>query len=227
MGGHAGGAMAAEQVVATARQVFSAYSPKSDSAEEVLRNIVNEAHTVIKLTSFTSEADPHSTFVGLIMHADRACWAHCGDSRLYHFRAGQLARRSVDHSYIEYLIKQGYAKEEERKTHPKRNLLMTSLGGDTQPEITYGESAPLENNDVFLLCSDGLWAYFKDAEMAKLVTEYDPKRAAEFFIDLGRARARGGGDNLSLAMVRVTVVEKKPEPKFAPIIPRRTPGASS
>jgi serine/threonine protein phosphatase PrpC len=104
---------------------------------------------------------------------------------------------------------------------------MTSLGGDTQPEITYGESAPLENNDVFLLCSDGLWAYFKDAEMAKLVTEYDPKRAAEFFIDLGRARARGGGDNLSLAMVRVTVVEKKPEPKFAPIIPRRTPGASS
>jgi serine/threonine protein phosphatase PrpC len=106
MGGHAGGAMAAEQVVATARQVFSAYSPKSDSAEEVLRNIVNEAHTVIKLTSFTSEADPHSTFVGLIMHADRACWAHCGDSRLYHFRAGQLARRSVDHSYIEYLIKQ-------------------------------------------------------------------------------------------------------------------------
>jgi len=100
MGGHSGGAMAAEQVILKAKQNFEAFAPASESAPDLLRSIVDEAHIVIKLTRFTSEQDPHSTAVVFMMQPDRADWAHCGDSRFYHFRNGVLVTRSVDHSLV-------------------------------------------------------------------------------------------------------------------------------
>ena len=86
MGGHSGGAMAAEQVILKAKQNFEAFAPASESPEELLRSIIDEAHIVIKLTRFTSEQDPHSTAVVFMMQQGKAYWAHCGDSRMYHFR---------------------------------------------------------------------------------------------------------------------------------------------
>jgi serine/threonine protein phosphatase PrpC len=83
--------MAAEQVILKARQNFESFAPASESAPDLLRSI-DEAHIVIKLTRFTSEQDPHSTAVVFMMQPDRADWAHCGDSRFYHFRSGRWCR---------------------------------------------------------------------------------------------------------------------------------------
>ena len=67
MGGHSGGAMAAEQVLLKAKQNFSVYSPSDESSKELLSGVIEEAHVVIKLTRFTSERDPHSTAVVMVM----------------------------------------------------------------------------------------------------------------------------------------------------------------
>ena len=103
MGGHTGGAMAAQQVVSTAQQIFENYSTKDESPQKLLTSIVHESHLIVTLSSYTSEQEPHSTVVAMLLQKDRADWAHVGDSRLYHFRGQPLVQRTVDHSYVEQL----------------------------------------------------------------------------------------------------------------------------
>jgi len=210
MGGHSGGAMAAEQVILKARQNFEAFAPASESAPDLLRGIVDEAHIVIKLTRFTSEQDPHSTAVVFMMQPDRADWAHCGDSRFYHFRRGALVSRSVDHSHVEELVRKGRLDAEGALRHPNRNVLLSCLGSEREPRVDVGHVSPLVGGDAFLLCSDGLWAYISEEEMGQILAAQSPRDAASMLIEMARQRARGGGDNISLAIVKLVEVAAKP-----------------
>src|SRR5690606_29864191 len=86
MGGLTGGAMAADQVIHTARQAFEQFSPLTDDVDEMLETIARDAHTIINLSGVSSEKQPHSTMVALVLTPERqAIWAHVGDSRLYRF----------------------------------------------------------------------------------------------------------------------------------------------
>lgn len=218
MGGHTGGAMAAEQVVFKARQTFEDYAPADESPQQLLRSIIEETHVVIKLTRFTSEQDPHTTACVLLFQAGRVDWAHCGDSRIYHFRGDQLVSRSSDHSYVNMMMKQGYMTPEQAERHPQKNVLLGCLGSEREPTIDYGETAPPQAGDIFLLCSDGLWAYFPDAELGGVLAAHPPRAAAEILIQRARERANGHGDNCSLAIVKLVEkkVEKKPPPPGPP-----------
>ena len=217
MGGHTGGAMAAEQVVFKARQNFEEFAPADESPQDLLRSIIDESHTVIKLTRFTSEQDPHTTACVLLFQAGRVDWAHCGDSRIYHFRNDKLVSRSSDHSYVNEMVKQGYLTPEQAEHHPQKNVLLGCLGSEREPTIDFGGTAPLADGDIFLLCSDGLWAYFSDAELGGVLAAHPPRAAAEILIQRSRDRANGHGDNCSLAIVKLVEkkVEKKPGPPSA------------
>ncbi|APR04718.1 PP2C family protein-serine/threonine phosphatase [Thauera chlorobenzoica] len=203
MGGHSGGAMAAEQVLIRARQNFETYAPRYETPDSLLASVIDEAHLVIKLTRFTSEQDPHSTAVVFLLQQGKAYWAHCGDSRLYHFRGPSLLSRSADHSLVGELQRKGRLDAADALWHPRRNVLLSCLGSERAPRIEQGrEETPLAG-DVFLLCSDGLWAYFSDAELGATLHELPPRAAAERLIGLARERARGSGDNLSLAIIKL------------------------
>lgn len=218
MGGHTGGAMAAEQVIHKAGTSFEVYAPASESPGDLLRAIIAEAHVVIKLTRFTSEQDPHSTACVLLFQPGRVDWAHCGDSRIYRFRGDKLVSRTADHSYVNELVRQGRITAEEAERHPQKNVLLGCLGSEREPTIDFGEAAPLADQDIFLLCSDGLWAYFSDAELGGVLAAHPPRAAAEILIQRARDRARGSGDNCSLAIIKLVEKKpklKKPEPKPA------------
>ncbi len=217
MGGHSGGAMAAEQVVLKARQNFEEFAPGDETPEVLLRAIIEEAHVVTKLTRFTSEQDPHTTACVLLFQAGRVDWAHCGDSRIYHFRGDQLISRSFDHSYVNEMVKQGFLTPEQAEQHPQKNVLLGCLGSEREPTIDLGGTSPLADGDTFLLCSDGLWAYFSDAELGGVLAAHPPRAAAEILIQRARDRASGHGDNCSLVIVKL--VEKKAEKKPAAAVP--------
>jgi len=208
MGGHTGGALAAEQVLHSARNDFDAIGPSPDSVSELLESAIRDAHDGIKLTRYTSEKDPHSTACLLIMQPGRADWAHCGDSRIYHFRDGQLVSRSVDHSYVMDLVQRGFLTESQAESHPNKNILLSCLGDKEPPRIDFGRAESLVAGDCFLLCSDGLWAYFMESELGRILKDMVPRKAAEWLIDAARARAQGRGDNCSLAIVRLKEAEK-------------------
>jgi serine/threonine protein phosphatase PrpC len=203
MGGHTGGALAAEQVLHAAHHNFEARRPTAESVHGMLESAIRDAHDAVRLTRYTSEQDPHSTACLLVLQPGRADWAHCGDSRVYHFRDGQCLSRSRDHSYVMDLVRSGIISERQAELHPDRNVLLSCLGDEEPPRLDFGQAAPVVAGDAFLLCSDGVWAFFPDdEELGAVLRDYAPRQAAEAFIVTARKRARGHGDNCSVAIVR-------------------------
>jgi len=203
MGGHTGGVIAAQQVMHTARNSLDQFSARTESAQRMLEVSLCEAHTLIKASRFINEKDPHSTAVMLLLQPGKVNWAHCGDSRLYRFRGEQAIFHTTDHSYVEQLVAKGKISPEEAQVHPNRNILVTSLGGNEAPKLDFGETTDLQPGDAFLLCSDGLWGYFSDAELGSVLATHTAREASELLIDRARARAQGDGDNVSLVILKL------------------------
>jgi PPM family protein phosphatase len=204
MGGRSGGRKASDQVMMTARQLFERYSPDHDDASTLLEQMVHEAHIVIKLTAISSEQEPHSTFAGFIINPAGDChWIHAGDSRIYHFHGGRLVKRTMDHSYVQTLVERGELTEEEANVHPQSNILMGCLGAEDDPPADHHFIDKLKPGDVLMACSDGVWHYFSPSELGSVLSSLSPREASEFLIEKARSRGRGGGDNLSLVIVKL------------------------
>jgi serine/threonine protein phosphatase PrpC len=204
MGGKSGGRKAADQVILTAQQLFERYAPNRDDPADTLRQLVLEAHLMIKLTAITAEEEPHSTVAAYLISPSRDChMIHAGDSRVYHFRGAKMMSRTSDHSFVQRLVNEGQLNEEEANNHPQSNLLTGCLGAAQDPPIAVSKLERMEPGDCVLACSDGLWHYFAPNELGAIVSALPPREASEMLIDKARQRARGGGDNLSLALIKV------------------------
>lgn len=210
MGGRSGGRKASDQVLMTAKQLFAKYSPDTDLAADLLKQLAQDAHTVIKLTALAAEQEPHSTVAAFIMNPRGECtWIHVGDSRIYHFNKGRLVKRTRDHSYVQALVDRGEVAESEIEDHPQANILLGCLGMSTAPPPIETHTIPeLQPGDALLACSDGLWHYFTPEEMGALIAERTPRESVELLIDEARIRARGTGDNISLAILKLEPLPK-------------------
>ena len=207
VGGQTGGALAAGQVVLTLKNTFETFSAKEQEPEQMLRDAINEAHHMIRHGRVLNEQDPNSTGVILLLRGQgetiSATWAHCGDSRLYHMRGNEVVFQTRDHTYVNQMIQRGYMTPEQAAVHPRRNVLVTSLGGDDPPVIDVGSASDLQAGDNFLVCSDGLYAYFEETEMASTVAANSARQASGKLIALARERAKGKGDNCTLIIVKL------------------------
>lgn len=203
------GAAASEQVLHTAKQVFDLFKPGDGPAverlEQLLRDIVQETHLVIKMNAISHQLDAHASFVGLILspHGE-AVWAHVGDSRLYHFQNGACLARTGDAAYIEHLVSSDRLPLDAAKNHRKSKLLLNVLGNARKdPYVTVGRHTGLAAGDVFLLASDGLWHFFTDAELGAATSRATPRQAAEMLINKAGERAQGKGGNCTMAIVKL------------------------
>ena len=204
MGGRSGGRKASDQVMLTAQQLFERYAPESDDAPSMLRQIVEEAHLVIKLTAISTEQEPHSTLAAFLINPGGDChWVHTGDSRIYHYHGSKLIHRTIDHSYVQTLVDKGEISEQEANDHPQSNILMGCLGAEQAPPITEHFIPKLRPNDILMACTDGIWHHFSNSEIGSALSMLSPREVTEFLIQKARARARGTGDNLSLIVVKL------------------------
>lgn len=204
-----GGAAAADQVLHTAKQVFDEFKPGDrptvERLQQLLRDMVQETHLVINMNAVTTQVEAHASFVGLVLtpHGD-AVWAHVGDSRLYHFRDGKCLSRTSDAAYIEHLVSSDRLPLEAAKNHRKSKLLVNLLGNSRKdPFITFGARQDVAPGDTFLLCSDGLWHFFTDAELGAVTAKSSPRQAAEMLINKAGERSQGKGGNCSMAIVKL------------------------
>lgn len=204
MGGRSGGRKASDQVMMTAQQLFERYAPETDDAAAMLAQLVQEAHIVIKLTAISSEQEPHSTIAAFLINPGGDChWIHAGDSRIYHFHGNRQVRRTLDHSYVQTLVNRGELTEEEAGVHPQSNILMGCLGTESDPPMDAHFIPQLRPGDTLLACSDGVWHYFSPDEMGSVLSSLSAREASEFLIEKARTRASGGGDNLSMVIVKL------------------------
>jgi serine/threonine protein phosphatase PrpC len=204
MGGKSGGRKASDQVVLMGQQIFDRFMPHREDASDLLKQLVLESHLMIKLTAITSEEEPHSTVASFVLLPSREChMVHAGDSRIYHFRGPDMVSRTIDHSYVQRLVNEGHIREEEADSHPQSNLLTGCLGSSQDPPVAPGYIAEVQIGDSLIACSDGLWHYFSPREMGAIIHGLPPRGAAEMLISKARQRAQGGGDNISLALVKI------------------------
>jgi PPM family protein phosphatase len=204
MGGRSGGRKASDQVMMTAKQLFERYSPEVDDAPSILKQLVQEAHIVIKLTAISAEEEPHSTLCAFLINPAGDChWVHAGDSRIYYYHGNKLIKRTMDHSYVQTLVDKGEITEEEANVHPQSNILMGCLGTDEDPAVDVHYIPSLRPGDTIMACSDGVWHYFSNTELGSVLSALSPREATEFLIDKARTRARGTGDNLSLVVIKL------------------------
>ena len=128
---------------------------------------------------------PRTTLVAAILQGTEATWVHCGDSRLYVVRDGQLLMRTRDHSYLEQQ-NAGVIKFD----HVNRNILFTCLGSPIKPVFDKA-SIPLMLGDKLLLCSDGLWGTLSDEE---IVQRLAAKSVSQAVPELVESALRAGGE---------------------------------
>ena len=198
----------ADQVLHTARQVFDEFKPGDRPSLErlgqLLQDIISESHLVIKMNSVTTKTEIHASFVGLVLtpHGE-AVWAHVGDSRLYRFENGKCMTRTSDMAYIEHLMSE-HLPEDAARHHRKSKLLLNVLGNERkEPFVTIGSHSGLGVGDGFLLCSDGLWHFFTDAELAAVTAKATPRQASEMLIEKALERSQGKGANCTMAIVKL------------------------
>lgn len=210
MGGHTGGALAAQSVADAITTMFAGFQPGTGAAQDWLRGMVNAAQDRVAGAGQGFNRDPRSTCVVALAQPGRIDWVHCGDSRLYLFRDNKFVSRTEDHSLVEVLLQQGKITEAESLTHPERSKVFSSLGGPEAPQMTFGALVDVNARDTVLLCSDGLWAHFDSNELADLTAYRTLPGACERLIGLARHRAKGSGDNVSVAMIRLPGPPLKP-----------------
>lgn len=87
--------------------------------------------------------------------------------------------------------------------HPSAQHLVNTLGGGATPTAAIQSISNLRPGDRFLLCSDGLWAHFGDAELGDAIAGTDLKAASLSLIQEARNRAAGQGDNCSMIILGV------------------------
>jgi PPM family protein phosphatase len=205
MGGHIQGEMAATIALQTIGSLFQQNAnPYIKKPEKFLEDSFFSAHREIHRYRAINNLPetPRTTIVACLIQHNSAFWAHCGDSRLYWMRQGQILSRTRDHSRIESLIAQGKVDPTERHTHPDRNKLFNCLGAPNIPIVELSRRASLQAGDVILLCSDGLWSVLPDHVLAQSLHANTVVRAVPELISTATGIAGKTSDNVTaLAMM--------------------------
>ena len=196
MGGHPEGEVAAQLALQTISALYQkeARPVLADPAEFLSTALMAAHHQIIRYASGKGMLDtPRTTLVAAILQGAGATWVHCGDSRLYVVRDGELLMRTRDHSYLEQQ-NAGVLKLE----RINRNILFTCLGSPTKPVFDVTGPVVLQQGDKLLLCSDGLWGSLSDDV---IVRHLAGKGVSDAVPDLVESALRAGGphsDNVTV-----------------------------
>ena len=109
-----------------------------------------------------------------------------------------------DHSLVQEKLSLGIYNRTEAAQDRMKNILVRTLGFDLQVEIDIFEYT-ISKNDLFLICSDGLYGKVCDEEILEIINQHlpHPENATPHDLDMviqdliARANKYGGNDNIS------------------------------
>ncbi|MBT8213550.1 MAG: Stp1/IreP family PP2C-type Ser/Thr phosphatase [Acidimicrobiia bacterium] len=193
MGGHVGGEVASQVAIETAT---------ADSPESPHSRIASANAAVLARAQEEPELRGMGTTLTLAILTDSGAEVgHVGDSRGYLFREGALTRITDDHSYVEFLRREGRLSDEDIAHHPMRHVVMRALGLEEEVDIdTYHQD--LQPGDRILLCSDGLTGMVPDAGISEILGA-EPAAEAVVWSLIEAANSAGGTDNTTVVLVDV------------------------
>ncbi len=205
LGGHSGGALAAEILTQTAVRMFQAVrQPVITKPSSFLALVIMHAHKSIVDVGMAHmpPITPRTTCVLCLVQNGYAYWAHVGDSRFYLFRGNQVIKRTRDHTFTEHLRDGGLLKDDEISAHPEKSRLLKCVGGPFNPTITLGDETPLFPGDILLLSSDGLWEALTPPELLKFLQFDTLDEGVEEMLLAAERKMKNTSDNLSAVSLR-------------------------
>ena len=199
MGGHPEGEVASQMTLQVISALYQkAAQPEIEDVRAFFNMAILQAHRqILRYAAEKGLLDsPRTTVVACIVQDGSATWVHCGDSRLYLVRDGELLARTRDHSYLEqhHTSKPGVA----IPANFNRNVLYTCLGSPSKPVFDITGPVPLLQSDRILLCSDGLWGSLEDADITYHLGQNVVSVAVPELVE--RALVKGGpkSDNVTV-----------------------------
>lgn len=213
MGGHVGGQMASsiavkkiEEYIHENVERIAEGSAESELEKSPIPRILADAVRQACNEIFsTAQEDPTlqgmgTTVTAMLINSDRAFIAHVGDSRAYLQRGDRIIQVTEDHSLVNEQIKAGILTPEQARISRYKNIITRSVGFEKDVAVdTF--ALPLEAEDRFLMCSDGLANYADDTEIGRALAYSEIDQVPQDMIAL--ANSRGGDDNITVIALKV------------------------
>jgi PPM family protein phosphatase len=209
VGGYAGGAEASQLAVETMRisvekallQAHSGGGYAEQWLELTLEQAIVDANLAIIHQQNTQAEYQHmaTTVVAILIKANEMVLSHLGDSRCYQYADQKLMQLTADHTYLQDMLNAGKISQHEFESLPMHNVISQALGLKVEPVIKI-EHLLVEENIMFLLCTDGLTNCVSDEQIKFLLKTVEPIDAC---IDelIASANDNGGVDNISAVLV--------------------------
>lgn len=203
MGGSNGGNLASSTAVKIISERISS-SYRHGMSFSSIRNMFMSAIIAANLSVYDmSKNNPElagmgTTVVVAIVADERVYVAHAGDSRAYILSSGKLHQLTKDHSFVQEMVDSGKLTPDEAREDPRKNLITRALGVTEDLKIDFCEEE-ISENDVLLICTDGLTNYVTPEEIYRLTEDGRFYEFAERLVNC--ANHNGGGDNVTVVTV--------------------------
>lgn len=197
LGGQGGGDVAS-RLAADAALAALMDAPKLSAA--LPRRLMEKVNSTVLAQQFESGIQMMTTLAVAAVDGRRVLLAHLGDSRVYRFRNGRMIYCSSDHSVTQKLADSGEITHDGMRFHETRNLLLKCLGQmePPEPEVRLGF---LLGQERLLLCSDGFWEKFSDAELSAAMRGASVEAISESLKKTALDRADAYSDNISALII--------------------------
>ncbi len=165
MGGMNAGEVASAIAIKTVEDFFApgkvAPSMAADKKQrqQYLETLIVEADKRIKDDEIANpeHSNMGSTIILAWMVGTEITISWCGDSRAYRFNPKTgIEPLSEDHSYVQDLVRKGILTYRDTFGHPQGNIVTRSLGDPSGPARPETRHFNVFQDDIILLCSDGL-----------------------------------------------------------------------
>lgn len=209
MGGHNGGDIASQMSVKLMPEFMGNHPDPDKEIPELLKEAVSFVNkSIYDHGQENSELKGMGTTItSIIFNTNNLNIANVGDSRTYLIQNKKLYQLTRDHSLVQEKLNIGIYNREGAKADSQKNVLTRTVGFEPQVEVDV-YNYKVSQNDLFLLCSDGLHGKVSDEDIifiinreipnASSATQEDLERLAMALID--QANRNGGQDNISVIL---------------------------
>jgi protein phosphatase len=206
VGGHTCGELASRTAM-TDIAAFVRDNPIPEESETRLKKEYFSKLALMVNEHIYAMADEHeskgmaTTLIILYIISGLAHVLNVGDSRLYHIRDGRMRQVTEDHTFVNDLVRKGIISRSEAENHPDRNMITKAIGADRTVEPDF-YSFEIMENDVILMCTDGLYTEVSSDDILEMVQkEEDMRQLCVNLVDM--ANNNGGGDNITVVSVKI------------------------
>jgi PPM family protein phosphatase len=207
VGGSDLGEVAAAKTVAVMMEEF-AIAPVGTSLTSLLPRLIQYANAAVRderIYPARRGKQMETTVVSCALRGDQATVSHVGDSRCYLVRDDVAAAVTQDHTLVNEQRKLGLITAEEAVQSEARHILARALGME-RFVVADTRTLTLKDNDILVLCSDGVHTSMYDHDIARLTTQKkDVQAIAEELVHY--AVEVDGSDNATALVILVHSVE--------------------